>query len=60
LGHASLATSFDLYDHLDTRDLAADLALITAEENHRSKPSLYSQKAPTGIEPVCEALQASA
>jgi hypothetical protein len=33
LGDASLSTSFDLYGHLDTRDLAADLALITAEEN---------------------------
>jgi hypothetical protein len=33
MGDASLATSFDLYGHLDTRDLAADLALITAEDN---------------------------
>jgi integrase len=33
MGHASLATTFDLYGHLDTRDLVADLALITAVEN---------------------------
>jgi integrase/recombinase XerC len=30
MGHASLATTYDLYGHLDTRDLVADLALITA------------------------------
>jgi integrase len=33
MGHASLATTYDLYGHLDTRDLVADLALITGEEN---------------------------
>jgi hypothetical protein len=30
MGHSSLATTYDLYGHLDTRDLVADLALITA------------------------------
>jgi integrase len=29
LGHASRATTYDLYGHLDTRDLEADLELIT-------------------------------
>jgi integrase len=29
MGHASLATTYDLYGHLDTRDLVADLELIT-------------------------------
>jgi site-specific recombinase XerD len=29
MGHASIATTYDLYGHLDTRDLEADLALIT-------------------------------
>jgi integrase len=33
MGHASLATTYDLYGHLDTRDLVADLALIAGEEN---------------------------
>jgi integrase len=28
MGHASIATTADLYSHLDTRDMAADLALI--------------------------------
>ncbi|MDQ5822461.1 MAG: tyrosine-type recombinase/integrase [Actinomycetota bacterium] len=28
MGHASLSTTFDLYGHLDTRDITADLALI--------------------------------
>jgi integrase len=32
MGHASLATTYDLYGHLDTRDLVADLALIAGEE----------------------------
>jgi integrase len=30
MGHASISTTYDLYGHLDTRDLVADLALITA------------------------------
>jgi integrase/recombinase XerD len=33
MGHASLATTYDLYGHLDTRDLVADLALIAGQEN---------------------------
>jgi integrase len=33
MGHASIATTSDLYGHLDTRDLIADLALITGEGN---------------------------
>lgn len=28
MGHVSLATTYDLYGHLDTRDLIADLALV--------------------------------
>lgn len=28
MGHASIATTDDLYGHLDTTDMAADLALI--------------------------------
>jgi integrase len=28
MGHESIRTTFDLYGHLDTRDMAADLALI--------------------------------
>lgn len=30
MGHASIRTTFDLYAHLDTRDVHADLALIEA------------------------------
>jgi hypothetical protein len=30
MGHASIRTTFDLYGHLDTRDVARDLALIEA------------------------------
>lgn len=30
MGHTSLKTTFDLYGHLDTRDVVADLALIDA------------------------------
>jgi len=28
LGHASIRTTFDLYGHLDTTDVLADLAII--------------------------------
>jgi hypothetical protein len=28
-----MATTYDLYGHLDTRDLVADLALIAGKEN---------------------------
>jgi len=38
MGHASIATTADLYSHLDTRDMAEDLALIEAAGN------------PTGVE----------
>jgi integrase len=34
MGHASIATTADLYSHLDTRDMAADLALIEEAEHH--------------------------
>lgn len=30
LGHESIRTTFDLYGHLDTRDMAADVAMIEA------------------------------
>ena len=30
LGHASIRTTFDLYGHLDTTDVLADLAVIEA------------------------------
>jgi integrase len=32
MGHSSIRTTFDLYGHLDTRDVAADLRLIEAVE----------------------------
>ena len=28
MGHATIATTSDLYSHLDTKDLVADLALV--------------------------------
>jgi integrase/recombinase XerD len=31
MGHASIRTTFDLYGHLDTSDVAADMALMDAE-----------------------------
>jgi integrase len=34
MGHASIATTADLYSHLDTRDMAADLELIEEAEHH--------------------------
>jgi integrase len=38
MGHASIATTSDLYGHLDMRDLAADLALVeTFTESSRSE-----------------------
>lgn len=33
MGHASLATTYDLYGHLDMTDMAADLALVEAAGN---------------------------
>ena len=39
MGHASIRTTYDLYGHLDTRDLAADLALVESfAESDRSDP----------------------
>jgi integrase len=32
MGHASIRTTFDLYGHLDTRDIVADLRLIEAAD----------------------------
>lgn len=33
MGHASIRTTFDLYGHLDTRDVARDLALIESYQD---------------------------
>jgi len=36
LGHESIQTTFDLYGHLDNRDVAADMGLIDLTERLRT------------------------
>src|SRR5215213_7085764 len=36
MGHASIRTTFDLYGHLDTRDVLADMEKFDAAETFRS------------------------
>src|SRR5262249_12086748 len=67
LGHASIRTTVDLYAHLATEDVAADLERMMAARESRLRnqsdpPTRITERkeAPTGFEPVYEALQASA
>jgi len=67
LGHASIPTTVDLYAHLATEDVAADLARVIAARETRLRHQSAAQtrinkreEAPSGFEPLYEALQASA
>jgi hypothetical protein len=63
MGHASIRTTFDLYAHLDTRDAEADMAIVFGEISPGGPREIAAKggiKAPTRIELVYEALQASA
>jgi hypothetical protein len=60
MGHASIATTVDLYGHLDLSDVARDLARRGARNQSRAKRGFMRAEARTGFEPVYEALQASA
>ncbi len=67
LGHTSIRTTVDLYAHLATEDVAADLARIMAARDSRLRNRSDAQtrmtmreKATSGFEPLYEALQASA
>ncbi len=58
MGHASIATTVDVYGDLDLSDGARELALV--EKSIRTKRATMRLEARTGFEPVYEALQASA
>ena len=67
LGHASIRTTVDLYAHLATEDVAADVARIIAARETRLRNQSDAQtrinkpiEATSGFEPLYEALQASA
>ena len=61
MGHASMATTIDLYGHLDLEDVARDLALVERFGiNPEGGVVRCGLEARTGFEPVYEALQASA
>jgi len=67
LDHTSIRTTVDLYAHLATEDVAADLARVTAARETRLRDQSVAQtrinkaeKATSGFEPLYEALQASA
>ena len=67
LGHTSIRTTVDLYAHLATEDVAADLARIMAARDSRLRDRSDAQtrmtmrvEVPSGFEPLYEALQASA
>ena len=67
LGHASIRTTVDLYAHLATEDVAADLARVIAAREARLRNQSDAQnrinnplEARSGFEPLYEALQASA
>jgi len=67
LGHSSIRTTVDLYAHLATEDVAADLARVMAARDSRLRNQSDAQtrigkprEAPSGLEPLYEALQASA
>ena len=63
MGHASIRTTVDLYGHLDTRDAEAAWRSCSAKSVRSGAfeiPAQRAIKAPTRIELVYEALQASA
>ena len=67
LGHTSIRTTVDLFVHLATEDVAADLARIMAARDSRLRDRSDAQtrmtmrvEVPSGFEPLYEALQASA
>ncbi len=67
LGHSSMRTTVDLYAHLATEDVAADLARVRFARESRLRNQSVAQtritkreEAPSGFEPLYEALQASA
>ena len=66
MGHASIRTTFDLYGHLDTRDvgprhpLDRSKRIGACEKCPFKKPRFAGMKAPSGIEPLYGALQAPA
>jgi len=67
LGHSSIRTTVDLYAHLATEDVAADLARVMAARESRLRNQSVPQirmdrreKAPSGFEPLYGALQAPA
>jgi hypothetical protein len=65
-GHSSIRTTVDLYAHLATEDVAADLARVMARESrlrNQSVPQMRMDEpeyAPSGLEPLYGALQAPA
>ena len=66
-GHASIRTTVDLYAHLATEDVAADLSRVIAARETRLRNQSDAQtriskpkEATSGFEPLYEALQASA
>jgi integrase len=65
LGHASIRTTIDVYTHLSVADVARAVeAMEEARERIRSalseSPANRQLEAPSGFEPLYEALQASA
>jgi hypothetical protein len=63
-GHSSIRTTVDLYAHLATEDVAADLARVIAARESRLRDQSAAQtrttmrkEAPSGFEPLYEALQ---
>jgi len=67
LGHSSIRTTVDLYAHLATEDVAADLARVMAARESRLRNQSVPQtrmdkreEAPSGFEPLYGALQAPA
>jgi len=67
LGHTSIRTTVDLYAHLATEDVAADLVRVMAARDSRLRNRSDAEtrmtmrvEAPSGLEPLYEALQASA